>query len=235
MQSNIIYPVIIILFSLVAFVSCTCRCKIPDKGEHGPVFPPPGAPTKKPCVPAFHRLEKVMDRIRHSQHRVKGIFNTFIQLGPWQLTVKETKWAKGWDQIKVNNDSHFFCSPDSFLEKYAIQVNVELPPGQVIEGDIGIWAWGANHENKFWLTSTRPIIISLKWQYDDAGGWSVTQATDMGPERGGFEMELNDCSDGGPCDTPIVIMEEEISKVGFEGFKKLSEAVFNMIKEEDQR
>jgi hypothetical protein len=219
----------LILIAWLCFVACvSCISSDTDKG---PVFPPPGAPGNGPCTPAFFRLETVVSRIKNENAKIAGAFDSYTAFGPFQLTVKNTKWTKGFDQMKVMNDSHYLCTHDMFLEKYAVQFDLQFPPGQEVEGDIGIWAWGANYENKFVLTSTKPIIISVKWQYDDAGGWSVTQSAVIGAEHGAFEMKLKDCEIY--CEAATRIFTDEIAKPDFTAFKKLAGVVYDLFKGQD--
>ena len=117
-------------------------------------------------------------------------------------------------------------------------MNVELPPGQEIEGDIGIWLWGANHEEHFVIKSVKPMFLALRWQYDDAGGWSVTQAVHMtGVALGTLEMQIEDseCDWKSYARAAIEVFEGEMSKAKFPAFDKLAKTVYDLVKQEDQR
>jgi hypothetical protein len=128
-----------------------------------------------------------------------------------------------------------------YLNKYAIQVTIELPPGQVIEGGIGTWVWGADTQNRFILRSTKPITLSLRWQYDDAGGWPVTQSVRMGADLGAFEMTLT----GGCniyCASVIQLIEDELNMPRLQDkertlgiWQKLETAMYELIKDQDKK
>ena len=229
---------ILLSFCVLMVAASSVSCLGCNDTDRGPTFPPPGGPSRRPCEPAYERLQKVMSRVGQIENaeRLNGSFDGYFTYGPLQLTVKNTQWTKGWEKIRVNKD-HYLCSADLFGNKYAIHVNVELPPGQEIEGDIAIWTWGANHEEHFVIKSVKPMFLALRWQYDDAGGWSVTQAVDMtGVALETLKMQIEDSE----CDYKyyapgaIEVMEGEMSKAKFPAFDKLAKTVYDLVKQEDQ-
>lgn len=233
----------VLLSSSAAADERTCDdCSGP---EHGPIFVPPGAPTLGPCDPAFARLQKTMNEIKERtkewSRKTDGIVDSYTTYGPMQITIQDSKWTSGLDGLKVRNDSHFFCTPDMYLDKYATQVTIELPPGQIIEGGIGTWAWGADTQNRFILNSTKAITLSLRWQYDSAGGWPVTQSVRMGGDLGAFQMTLT----GGCnvyCGSVIQLIEDELNMPRLENkdrvmgiWQKLETAMYELIKDYDHK
>lgn len=226
--------VLFILFFIASSVSAGRKeCKTGDDDpDKGPTFPPPGAPRTGPtCERILENLVKSAKGVGSHPEALNGIFDSYIAFGPMQLTVKNTMWSKGWNNIRIMNDSTYFCAHDMYLNKYVVQYNVELPVGQIVSGDVGIWVWGANNENSFTATTTKPIIVTMRMGYDDAGGGPYQTSADLGADHGGFEVELKNAEHY--CAATIALMEGELAKGNFEFFKRLTEKILSLFKDQD--